>query len=129
MNLRSALAREAFPIALSAVSAVGATIVWAVLTVETGLTFHLFPLLIVVAPAFVLALTATNVTRAWLAAVLFGVPAVAAGWLYLEASGNTPTATFVRGQPGGVLSEVVLFAALGVIAAPRLLRFVQEKDE
>lgn len=129
MSVRSRLDGGLLPVVLGAASAAAATAVWLALTIETGLTYHVFPLVIVGAPVFVLALLKANISPVWLPALLLGVPAVAAGWVYLESTGNAPTATFVRGQPGGVLGEVVIFAALGVILAPRLMRFFEEPDE
>ncbi len=129
MNARARFHGGLLPIVLGALSAAAATAVWLALTIETELTYHVFPLVIVGAPVFILAVTKANLSPAWLPALLLGVPAVAAGWVYLESTGNAPTATFVHGQPGGVLGEVVLFAVLGVILAPRLVRFFEEPDQ
>ncbi len=59
---------------------------------------------------------------AWRLSLLIGWPAVAVGWLVLEAMDQTPSATFVDGQPGGVEGEVVVMALLGAALAAYLTR-------
>lgn len=88
---------------------------WVLLTRASGLTYHLFPLVIAAAaPVLPKMLFGRPLPRP--IAFRFasgGLLAVAAGWLTMVAGGFAPTATFVTGQPGGVLGEVILFALLG----------------
>ena len=123
--------RVALPLSfvLAAGAAAAASAIWVALSVETGLTYHLFPLLIVLAPVFTMALLGVPVERPRLVALLLGAPAVALGWILLEVSENAPAATFVGGQPGGVIGEVAAFSLLGVWLAPNLLRFFLGRED
>lgn len=98
------------------------SIIWVLLTAETGLTFHLAPGVIAAAPAFAWVAAGGEQAPAWRLSLLIGWPAVAAGWLALEMTERTPTATFVSNQPGGVEAEVVVTAVLGAGLAARLTR-------
>lgn len=73
---------------------------WVWLTARTGLTFHFYPLLIALAPSFVVTrLVRVSVSRpAGMGLVAAGIAAVATGWLTLGVLGARPAATFVEGQ-------------------------------
>jgi hypothetical protein len=90
---------------------------WVLLTRRTGVTYHLFPLVIAAGAAAVPRLFWDVVLprRAAIAAAVGGLAAVALGWAALVASDATPDATFVANQPGGVAGEVVAFAVLGAL--------------
>lgn len=97
--------------------AVALTVVWVLLTRRTGVTYHLFPLVIAAGAAAVPRLfwEAALTPRAAVAAAVGGLAAVALGWAALVASDATPETTFVANQPGGVVGEVVAFAVLGAL--------------
>ena len=97
---------------------------WVGLTVQTGTTFHLFPLIIVMAPAFVATRLAEVRTgpRASAALLALGPGAVATAWLALGALDARPVATFFEGQRGGVGLEVLVFSLLGMLLAARMLK-------
>ena len=99
---------------------------WVWLTARTGLTFHFYPLLIALAPSFVVTrLVRVSVSRpAGMGLVAAGIAAVATGWLTLGVLGARPAATFVEGQWGGVGFEVISFTVVGALLAARLLRRV-----
>ncbi len=108
--------RPAAPAALwfAAVAAVVAAAVWVVLTARSGVTYHLFPLVIAASVGFVSRLSGAPLRPLEAAAAIGGgVLAVAAGWLALVMLDETPTATFIADQPGGVPGETVIFALLG----------------
>jgi hypothetical protein len=91
--------------------------VWLALTLRTGLTYHFFPFAIAVAPtalARFLDDRPLRYTQAVFASVI-GLLLVALGWMILVASGEDPSATFIDGQPGGVIAEIIVIAGLGAI--------------
>ena len=85
------------------------------LTRATGLTYHFFPLVIAAAaPVLPKVLLGTSIPRTIaLRLAAAGLMVVATGWATMTAGGFAPTATFVTGQPGGVVGEVTLLALLG----------------
>ena len=101
------------PVAMAVAAALGA--VWVVLTSRTGVTYHLFPLLIVAAvpalPRLLWELTLTTRQAAFAAGA--GLAVTAVGWLTIVALDVEPNATFVHGQPGGVPAEVAVLALIG----------------
>lgn len=113
-----------WPILLGLAGALSVSSIWVVLTVQTGLTFHFYPGIIVVAPAFLARqISGRPISRPVLSGLLAaGAGAVVAGWLVLTALGAMPTATFVEGQWGGVELEVVVFSILGAGLAARIAR-------
>ena len=96
------------------VAAVLAT-VWVALTLRTGVTYHLFPLLIVASVVLTPKLlweTSMTARQAAVAAAA-GLAVTAAGWLALVVLDAEPATTFVHGQPGGVPAEVAMLAVAG----------------
>ena len=114
--MRHTSVRPAAPAALwlGATAAAVAVAVWVVLIARSGVTYHLFPLVIAASVGFMSRLSGAPL-RPLEAAVSTagGLLTVAAGWLVLVLLDETPTATFVEGQPGGVPGETVIFALLG----------------
>jgi hypothetical protein len=105
---------QAAAIPIGAAAALVAVAIWVALTARTGVTYHHFPLAIVAAVGFMSRTGGPPFSRleaAVTAAV--GLIAVALGWLTLVLLDQTPTATFVAGQTGGVPGETALFALLG----------------
>lgn len=113
-----------WPILIGLAGALSVSSIWVVLTVQTGLTFHFYPGIIVVAPVFLARqISGRPISRPVLAGFLAaGAGAVVAGWLVLTERGARPTATFVEGQWGGVELEVVVFSILGAGLAARIAR-------
>lgn len=117
-----ALLRHLGPSLAAALTSAAAAAIWVVLTLATGLTFHLFPALIAGGPAFTWSLLSPGNVRPWRLALFVGWPAVALAWALLEALGRMPTATFIHDQPGGVRAEIVVIALLGALISARLTR-------
>jgi len=91
--------------------------IWLALTLQTGLTYHLFPFAIASSPtalARFLDDRPLRHTQAAFASVM-GLMLVTLGWLALAVSDEDPSATFVDGQPGGVIGEIIIMAGLGAI--------------
>ncbi len=108
--------RPAAPAALwlGAAAADVAVTVWVVLTARSGVTYHLFPLVIAASVGFMSRLSGAPLRPLEAAAATAGgLLAVAAGWLALVILDETPTATFIADQPGGVPGETAIFALLG----------------
>ena len=97
---------------------------WFVSTALTGKTYHFDPILIAAAPPVVMGIVRGRGARGvrGVTPAVVGLASVAAGWLLLMATGNTPTATFLHAQPGGVPGEVAVAALVGVAAGTRWLR-------
>ncbi len=96
-------------------SSLGAS--WLLLTRATGLTYHLFPLIIAASvPALPALLFHHRLTPSIAAAMAgLGLAIVGVSWMIMRAGGFAPTAGFVDGQPGGVVAEVVLLGVLGAV--------------
>ena len=95
------------------------TAVWVALTQRTGVTYHLFPLLIVASAVLTPKLlweTSMTARRAGIAAA-GGLAVTAAGWLALVLLNAEPVTTFVHRQPGGVPAEVAVLAIVGAGAS------------
>ncbi len=101
---------------------------WVGLTLRTGVTYHLFPLAIGVLPALVAYRVFEAKSRSWwpgpIGLVPVGPAIVALAWGVLELLNETPTATFIHDQPGGVPAEV---AVLGLAGAAVGLWFARPK--
>ncbi len=103
------------PPRLGVLVAAALTAVWVALTQRTGVTYHLFPLLIVASVALTPKLlweTSMTARQAGIAAAV-GLAVTAAGWLALVLLDAEPVTTFVDGQPGGVPGEVAVLAVAG----------------
>lgn len=108
--------RAAAPAALwlGAAAAVVAVAVWVVLTARSGVTYHLFPLVIAASVGFMSRLSGAPLRPLEAAAsAAGGLLAVIVGWLALVVLDEAPTATFIANQPGGVAGETAIFALLG----------------
>ncbi len=90
---------------------------WIGLTLRTGVTYHLFPLAIGALPALAAYRVFEAKSRTWLPGPISLVPAglaiVALAWGVLELLDETPTATFIHDQPGGVIGEVIVLGLVG----------------
>lgn len=89
--------------------------IWVALTQRTGVTYHLFPLLIVASAVLTPKLlweTSMTARQAAIAAAA-GLAVTGAGWLALVLLDAEPVTTFVHGQPGGVPAEVAVLAVAG----------------
>ncbi len=108
--------------------ALGFAALWIGLTLRTGVTYHLFPLAIGVLPSLVAYRLFEAKSRAWwpgpIRLVPVGLAIVALVWGTLELLDETPTATFIHDQPGGVVGEV---AVLGLVGAGLGLWFARPK--
>jgi len=100
------------------VAAAAAAAVFVLLTVRTGTTYHLFPLVIAGAPGVIPRLVFDRPldARQGTLATLLGVAAVAIAWGALELVDEVPSATLLSDQPGGVRGELALFGVLGALA-------------
>lgn len=89
--------------------------VWLGLTWRTGLTYHFMPLAVAASGAVTAGLLSdTRLTRAIIGRhAVWSLLVVAFAWSVMVLSGFDPAGTFVSGQPGGVIGEVVVFAILG----------------
>ncbi len=95
-----------------------AAVVFVLLTVNTGTTYHLFPLVIAAAPGVIprLMLDRPLTPRGGTYATILGLLAIAIAWGALELLDEMPTATLLSNQPGGVRGEFALFGILGALA-------------
>jgi hypothetical protein len=95
-----------------------AAVVFVLLTVNTGTTYHLFPMVIAAVPGVIPRLVFDQPLnpRQGTLATLLGVAAVAAAWGLIEVLEEMPTATLLSDQPGGVRGEFALFGVLGALA-------------
>ncbi len=103
------------PPRLGVLVAVVLAAIWVALTKRTGVTYHLFPLLIVASVVLTPKLlweTSMTARQAAIAAAV-GLAVTAAGWLALVLLDAEPVTTFVDGQPGGVPAEVAVLAVAG----------------
>ena len=99
---------------LGAATAAVAVAVWVALTARSGVTYHLFPLVIAASVGFMSRLSGAPLRPLEAAtSTAGGLLTVAAGWLVLVILDETPTATFSADQPGGVPGETAAFALLG----------------
>ena len=99
-------------------AALAATAIWVALTARTGVTYHLFPFVIVASAGFLACPGGAPLRRAEaVVSAAVGLAAVALGWVALVVLDETPSATFVADQPGGVPGEVVVIALLGAVFA------------
>jgi hypothetical protein len=100
-----------------AAAAVGAA-AFVLLTVNTGTTYHLFPLVIAAAPGVIPRLVFDRPldARQGTLATLLGLAAVAVAWGALELLEEMPSATLLSDQPGGVRGEFAVFGVLGALA-------------
>ena len=91
--------------------------IWLALTLRTGLTYHLFPFAVAVAPTALARFLDDRPLRNSQAAfgAVLGLLLVTLGWLALVLSDKDPSSTFVDGQPGGVIGEIIVIAGLGAI--------------
>ena len=104
------------PVALwpGGAAAAVAVAVWVALTARTGVTYHLFPLVIAASVGVMSRLSGPPLRPVEAAAsVAGGLLAVALGWLALVGLDELPAATFVHDQRGGVPAETAVFALLG----------------
>ena len=109
---------EPAALVLSAAAALVATAIWVALTARTGVTYHLFPFVIVAGAGFLARPGGAPLRRAEaVVSAAVGLAAVALGWVALVVLDETPSATFVADQPGGVAGEVVVIALLGAVLA------------
>ena len=97
---------------------------WIGLTAATGKTYHLAPLLGALAPALTLRAVAGERVGVGAGGALGGVGAglMLAAWGIIVALGIEPDATLAEGIPGDVFGEVVIGAAIGVLASGALHR-------
>ena len=118
VRTRPAAHTEPAALALSVAAALVATAIWVALTARTGVTYHLFPFVIVAGAGFLARPGGAPLRRMEaVASAAVGLAAVALGWVALVALHETPSATFVTDQPGGVPGEVAVIAALGAVFA------------
>ena len=98
-------------------AAIAAT-VFVLLTVNTGTTYHLFPLVIAAASGVIprLVFDSALTPRQGTLATLLGIAAVAVAWGALELLGEMPSATLIADQPGRVRAEFAVFGLLGALA-------------
>ena len=87
-------------------------VLWIVLTIRTGTTYHLFPLAIAALPAIATDRVFDANYRSWLLAPT-GLLIVALATGVLELLSEMPTATFIHDQPGGVVAEFAILAVVG----------------
>ena len=95
-----------------------AAALFVLLTVNTGTTYHLFPLAIAAAPGVLPRLIFDRPlnARQGTLATLLGIAAVGVAWGSLELLGEMPSATILSDQPGGVRGEFAVFGILGALA-------------
>lgn len=93
------------------------SVAWVALSLQTGLNHHLFPIVIAAVPnalGGILGNRPLSLRSSALAAAL-GFSLVWITWLVFVAIDETPTATFVAGQPGGAIGEAAAFSVLGTL--------------
>jgi len=90
---------------------------WLVLSLQTGLNHHLFPLATAGIPTALHGIFGTPPlrNRAALAGAAAGFAVVWVTWLIFVAIDETPTATIFHGQPGGAFGEAVMLSVLGAL--------------
>ncbi|MGE3795999.1 MAG: hypothetical protein AB7I38_19025 [Dehalococcoidia bacterium] len=96
-------------------------LVWVGLTWRTGLTYHFMPLAVAASGAAVARwFTETGLSRAVATRyAVWSVVVVVVAWIVMVAGEFDPAGTFVSGQPGGVIGEVVAFSFLGALWSVR----------
>lgn len=110
----SQLSRETRIHSTAFVAPVLVAALWVGLTWRTGLTYHFLPLAIAAAGPLVAGWFAAPVSRSSAYALAaWSLVVVAVAWSLMAAGGFDPSATFVSGQPGGVLGEVLVFSLVG----------------
>jgi len=96
-------------------------LMWVGLTWRTGLTYHFMPLAVAASGAVTAGLLRDiRLPRAIIGRyAAWSLFVVALAWSVMVLGGFDPTGTFVSGQPGGVIGEVVVFALLGAFWSVR----------
>lgn len=94
-------------------------LVWVTLTWRTGLTYHFMPLAVAASGAVTAGLLSdARMARATVGRLAaWSLLVVAFSWGVMVLVGFDPAGTFVSGQPGGVIGEVVAFALLGAFGS------------
>jgi len=106
---------------LAASVPIAIALVWVGLTWRTGLTYHFMPLAVAASGAPMARwLNGTGLPRAIASGyAAWSLVVVATAWSVMVAGAFDPAGTFVSGQPGGVIGEVVAFSLLGALLSVR----------
>lgn len=108
---------------LSALTGIGVALAvgggWIALTAATGKTYHLAPLLGAIAPALTIrAVLGTRIgASSGLVLGTLGAALMLGAWGLIVALDIEPHATLADGIPGDVFGEVVIGAAIGLVAS------------
>ena len=97
---------------------------WIALTAATGKTYHLAPLLGAIAPALTIRAVVSTRIGALSGFVLgtLGAGLMLAAWGIILALDIEPDTTIADGIPGDVFGEVVIGAAIGLVASALIHR-------